>query len=34
MILDLEKIVLKYNLNIKGVIHIGAHLGQEYPIYK
>ena len=34
MLLDLEKIVRKYNLNIRGVIHIGAHLGQEYPIYK
>ena len=34
MLLDLEKIVRKYNLNIRGIIHIGAHLGQEYPVYK
>ena len=33
MILDLKKIVKKYNIKIKGVIHIGAHLGQEYSIY-
>ncbi len=34
MLLDLEKLALKYNLNIRGVIHIGAHVGQEYSIYK
>ena len=33
MILDLYKIVNKYNIDIKGVIHIGAHLGQEYSMY-
>ncbi len=34
MILDLKKLVNKYNLKINGVIHIGAHLGQEYNLYK
>ncbi len=34
MLLDLKKIKEKYNLNIKGVIHIGAHFGQEYKTYE
>lgn len=34
MILDLKQLVKKYNLKINGVIHIGAHNGGEYPIYK
>jgi len=34
MILDLEKLIEKYNLKIKGVIHIGAYCGGEYSIYK
>ena len=34
MLLDLDKLVQKYNLQIDGVIHIGAHLGQELSIYK
>ena len=33
MILDLKKIYKTYNLNIFGVIHIGAHIGQEYAAY-
>lgn len=33
MLLNLEQIKEKYNLNIKGVIHIGAHFGQELEIY-
>lgn len=33
MLIDLKGIVSKYNLNIKGVIHIGAHYGQEYMAY-
>ena len=32
-ILDLKKLVGQYNLNIKGVIHIGAHFGEENKIY-
>jgi len=34
MLLDLEKLKEKYNLNIKGVLHIGAHFGQEYYTYE
>jgi FkbM family methyltransferase len=33
MLLDFEKIIKKYNLNIKGIIHIGAHYGQEHKLY-
>ena len=34
MLLDLENMISKYNLNITGVIHIGAHIGQEYDSYQ
>lgn len=34
MLLDFEKLIKKYNMNISGVLHIGAHYGQEYNIYK
>ena len=34
MLLDLKKIKEKYDLNIKGIIHIGAHFGQEYKTYE
>lgn len=34
MILDLTNLVQKYSLDIKGVLHIGAHHGQEYASYK
>jgi len=34
MIIPLNKIVTDYKINIKGVIHIGAHCGQEYNAYK
>lgn len=34
MIIELEKLITKYRLNIKGVAHFGAHLGQEIEIYK
>lgn len=34
MLLDFDKILKKYNMNIKGVIHIGAHYGQEHTLYK
>ena len=33
MIIPLEKIIKDYNLKIRGVIHIGAHHGQEYQDY-
>ena len=32
--MNFEQIYQKYNLNINGVIHVGAHYGQEYEIYK
>jgi FkbM family methyltransferase len=34
MLLDFHSIFDKYNLNIKGVLHIGAHYGQEDPLYR
>ena len=34
MLLSLPDLVRKYNLNIKGIIHCGAHTGEEYPIYQ
>jgi FkbM family methyltransferase len=33
MLLDLENLVKKYDLNISGVIHIGAHYGEENHVY-
>ena len=33
MIITLADLISKYNLNIKGVLHIGAHYGQEYTEY-
>jgi len=33
MIISLDKIVKDFDLKIKGVIHIGAHHGQEYDDY-
>lgn len=33
MLIDLERIVKKYNLQINGVIQIGAHFGEENNIY-
>ena len=34
MILNLDYLKERYNLNIKGVLHIGAHIGQEYKTYE
>lgn len=33
MLIDLESLVTKYNLKINGVLHIGAHFGQEFSVY-
>lgn len=33
MLLDLIKLKSKYNLDIRGVLHIGAHYGEENTIY-
>lgn len=34
MLLSLEDLKKEYKLEIKGVIHIGAHFGQEFEIYE
>ena len=34
MLLDFDFLYKKYNMDIKGILHIGAHYGQEYSIYK
>jgi len=34
MILNFSELCKKYSLDIKGVLHIGAHYGQEYIEYK
>jgi FkbM family methyltransferase len=34
MLLNLENLNLKYGLKIKGVLHIGAHVGQELGTYQ
>ncbi len=33
MLIDLKQIVQKYNLDIKGVIQVGAHWAEEHDIY-
>ena len=33
MIIEINEIIKKYNMNISGVIHIGAHYGEEVPNY-
>lgn len=33
MLMDLRQLIIKYNLNIKGIIHIGAHYGLELDVY-
>lgn len=33
MLISLDTLIDQYNLNIRGVIHIGAHYGQEYADY-
>jgi FkbM family methyltransferase len=34
MLLNLENLINQYDLKIKGVLHIGAHFGQEYSTYE
>lgn len=34
MLLDLKTLKNKYNLTITGVIHVGAHFGEEHTTYK
>jgi FkbM family methyltransferase len=33
MLIDLNELKNKYDLKIKGVIHIGAHYGEEFNVY-
>ncbi len=33
MLLSFRNLVRKYNMNVKGIIHIGAHYGEEIPDY-
>ena len=33
MILDLHEIRSRYSLNIKGILHVGGHHGQEQELY-
>ncbi len=34
MLIPLNYLIQKYNLDISGISHIGAHVGQEVEIYK
>jgi FkbM family methyltransferase len=34
MILNFNELIKKYNCNINGVLHVGAHHGEEYKLYK
>jgi FkbM family methyltransferase len=34
MLLDFNGILRKYNMEINGVLHIGAHYGEEHSLYK
>lgn len=34
MIIDFTKLASKFKLHITGVVHVGAHVGQEYEVYK
>lgn len=34
MLISFPSLVKKYKLNIKGVIHVGGHIGQELPVYE
>ena len=34
MLIELEKLIKKFDLKIKGVLHIGAHTCEEYKYYK
>ena len=33
MLIDLKSLIKEFNLNIKGIIHIGAHEAEEYETY-
>jgi FkbM family methyltransferase len=33
MLLDFAQLVEKYDMHVTGIIQVGAHWGQEYPVY-
>lgn len=34
MLIDIKVLIEKYNLDIRGIIHCGAHNAEEFPLYK
>lgn len=34
MLIPIDELIEKYSMDIRGVIHIGGHIGEEIPIYK
>ncbi len=34
MIINLKKFLDEFKINLKGIVHVGACLGEEWPIYK
>ena len=34
MLFDLHKLVKKYNIHFQGILHVGAHLCEELPVYE
>lgn len=34
MLLDLRKLIDRYSLSIRGIIHVGAHTGEEMGLYR
>ena len=34
MVFNLKSLVEKYDMNIKDIIHVGGHFGQEVPLYR
>lgn len=34
MLIQIEKLIKKYDLKIDGVIHVGGHIGEEVDLYK
>lgn len=34
MLINIEDLIKKYDIKIKGIIHVGGHVGEEVPLYK
>lgn len=34
MLIDIDDLIIKYKINVTGVIHVGGHIGEEIPLYK